>query len=61
MTRPYTFHSTESERQRAIKESKTRHCKKPWTCELCDVTIYISNRYRHRKTKRHIANEEKIK
>jgi len=58
MNRPYTHHTTESERQNAIKESKTRYSKKKWTCELCNTTIYISNRYSHRKSKKHVANQK---
>ena len=61
MNRSYTHHKTEAERQKAIKESKTRYSKKKWSCDLCDVTIYISNRYTHRKSKKHIANLKTVK
>jgi len=44
---------TDEERKELIKSSKLKYSAKPWTCNKCNVTIRIGNKYNHLKSKKH--------
>ena len=56
MVRDYNHHETDEQRQKAINTSKLKYSKKPWTCDKCQVTIHIGNKYRHLHGKMHNKN-----
>ena len=51
-------HTTEEDRQNAIRQSKTKYMlAKSWICDACDNRDYsLAGKWMHCKTKKHITN-----
>ena len=59
----YQKHSSDEERQIAIKISKTKYMlNKPWYCNICvnEKDYKLAGKWSHLKTKKHQRNHEKI-
>lgn len=50
----------EEERIKARKAAKLRYAKQPWTCNTCKVTVNMSHKWDHERTKRHVDNVDEM-
>ena len=51
-------YTTAEERLVAQREQKNRYSRKPYECENCKVTIFLGNKWKHKRTKKHKKNIE---
>ena len=53
----------DSERLIALRKQKNKYAKKPYTCGLCNITIYQGNKWHHLKSYKHSekSNKEELK
>ena len=49
----------DKERLIALREQKNKYAKKPYTCDICNVTVMRGNRWLHSKSYRHLENSNK--
>ena len=50
-------HTTEEDRQNAIRQSKTKYMlNKSWICPVCEHDYKLAGKWSHMKTKKHIKN-----
>ena len=54
--RQYTKYTNEEDRRKSLLQAFLRYSSKPWTCEVCNTTIWKGNKTKHLKSKRHNQN-----